>query len=66
MNAVLPLSHILLKTKGTGFSETSHSIFFITTAARASYFLYGKLLTSGQLLASQELCFIGPGNEVSV
>jgi hypothetical protein len=38
-NALLPLRYILLKTKETGFSETSYSIFFITTAARASYFV---------------------------
>jgi hypothetical protein len=36
---LLHLRHTVLKTKERGFSETSQSIFFPTTAARASYFV---------------------------
>jgi hypothetical protein len=46
-NAVLSLMHILLKTKETGFSETSYSISFKTTAAGASYFVWASFNQEG-------------------
>ena len=47
MEAVLPLRHILLKTKETGSSETSYSMFSITIAARASYFVWESFNQEG-------------------
>jgi hypothetical protein len=47
MNAVLPLRYILLKTKVTGFSETSYSIFFITTAAGVSHLAWESFNQEG-------------------